>query len=185
MTTQTRGRARALALVSLLSVSAIAVVVGGVASASTASPSLIEIHEQGTDNRTRPGVTGAVRGKFTIELKKTPLGPGGTTVIYALPGISRLVKGQEQTPFTGRDRLTSKTGTIELAFKGTHIDVNSKLSSSSRRLGPAAEYGTWKIAAATGIYEGWKGGGNFAAVAYGYKNLQPYSVEWDGYIAAP
>jgi hypothetical protein len=48
-------------------------------------------------------------------------------------------------------------------------------------LGPAAEYGTWKIKTATGIYHGWKGGGIWAAVVYGGK-VEPYSVEWDGSI---
>ena len=123
-----------------------------------------------------------MHGKFTIELKKDPFGLGGTTVVYPEPITTRLVNGQEQTRFAGSDRLTSKTGTMELAFKGVEINVNSKLSPSGHRIGPAAEYGTWKIRAATGIYEGWKGGGNFAAVAYGYGNVQPYSVEWDGYI---
>ena len=164
---------------------AIALMVGGAASGSTASRSQIEIHEQGTSLVNRPGAEGAVHGKFTIELKLAPFGPGGTTVIYGEPVAIRQVNGQEQTTLAATDRLTSKTGTIQIAAKGTHIDVNSKLSPSGHRIGPAAEYGTWKIRAATGIYEGWKGGGNFASVAYGYGNLQPYSVEWDGYVVTP
>jgi hypothetical protein len=180
-----KGSPRALLCVSLLSVSAIAVAVGGIASASTASRSLIEIHEQGKNLVNRPGVTGSVRGTFTIQLKKAPFGPGGTTVVFAEPAKTRLVNGQEQTSFVASDRLTSKTGTIEIAAKGIHIDVNSKLSPAGRRVAPAAEYGTWKIRAATGIYEGWTGGGNFASVAYGYGSVEPYSVEWDGYITTP
>ncbi len=62
MTSLTRGRARTLAFVSLLSVSAIAVAVGGAASASTASRSLIQIHEQGKAG-SQAGVTGSIRGK--------------------------------------------------------------------------------------------------------------------------
>ena len=92
------------------------------------------------------------------------------------------VKGQEQIPFVATDHLTGKTGKIVLAVKGTHIDVNSKLNISGQVVGPAAEYGTWKIRTATGIYQGWKGGGNWASVAYSYRNVQPDSVEWDGYI---
>jgi hypothetical protein len=54
-------------------------------------------------------------------------GPGGTTVIYAIPAnAGRLVNGQEQIPFV-----------------------------------------------ATGYW---------ASIGSGYKNVQPYSVEWDGYI---
>jgi len=69
-----------------------------------------------------------------------------------------------------------------LSVKGTHIDVNSKLNTSGQLVGPAAEHGTWKIKSATGIYQGWKGGGNWASIGSGYENVQPYSVEWDGYI---
>jgi hypothetical protein len=180
MTFLTRGRA--LAFVSVLSGGAIALALGGAASASTASRTQIEIHEQGTNLVNQPGATGSMHGKFTIELKLAPFGPGGTTVVYGEPVAIRQVNGQEQITLAASDRLTSKTGTIEIAAKGIHIDVNSKLSPSGHRIGPAAEYGTWKIRAATGIYEGWKGGGNFASVAYGYGKAQPYSVEWDGYI---
>jgi hypothetical protein len=71
---------------------------------------------------------------------------------------------------------------IDLRFTGIHIDVNQKVTPSGDVVGSAAEYGTWKITAATGIYQGWKGRGTFAAVLYGYQNAQPYSVEWDGYV---
>jgi hypothetical protein len=178
-----RDRVRGVAFVLLLSVSGVAVAVSGVAPGSTASRSLIAIHEQGTNNLNGQSGNGATHGTFTIELQKAPFGPGGTTVIYAIPsGTGGAVKGQEQIPFVATDHLTGKTGKIVLAVKGTHIDVNSKLNTSGQVVGPAAEYGTWKIRTATGIYQGWKGGGNWASVAYSYRNVQPYSVEWDGYI---
>ena len=175
------GPIRLVTFVSLFAVSVIALAVGGVASGNTASRSLIEIHESGTINQTKPDSQGAVRGKFTIMLKKTPFGPGGTTVIYGNPGSTRSVNGEVQTHFTATDHLTSKTGTLEIAVTGTHIDLNTKLAPSGL-VGSAAEYGTWKIRSATGIYEGWKGGGNWASAAVGYGKNQPYSVEWDGYI---
>jgi hypothetical protein len=177
-----RHRVRGVAFVLLLSVSGVAVAVGGVAPGTTASRSLIAIHEQGTNNLNGQSGNGATHGKFTIELQKAPFGPGGTTVIYAIPSGTKYVNGQEQIPFVAIDHLTSKTGKIVLAVKGTHFDVNSKLNTSGQVVGPAAEYGTWKIRTATGIYQGWKGGGNWASVAYSYRNVQPYSVEWDGYI---
>ena len=153
--------------------------VGGVASGNTASKAQINIHESGTINTAKPPFAqGAIRGKFTIQLNLSPFGPGGTTAIVPSPAPTKYVNGEEQIPFTATDHLTSKTGTLELAIKGIHIDVNI----NANRLGPAAEYGTWKIRSATGIYEGWKGGGNWASVAYGYGKLQPYSVEWSGYI---
>jgi hypothetical protein len=183
-------RRRAHAASGLSIVVALAIVAGALGSpsarsASTASRKQIAIHEQGTDNRLGQGTAGAVRGKFTIELAKTPFGPGGTTVIYATPSGTRQVNGQVQIPFGATDRLTSKNGTIDLAISGIHIDVNGKLHPSGTFIGPAAEYGTWKIRTATGIYQGWRGGGNWASVASGYRNRQPYSVEWDGYVVTP
>ena len=171
-----------LAAGSLLAASVIALAVGGAAWGTSASRSQIAIHEQGTDHVNQQGTTGAVRGKFTIDLALTPFGPDGTTVIYAIPAATRKVNGQVQVPFVATDHLTSKTGRLTLAVKGTHFDVNNKLSPSGVFVGPKAEYGTWRIEAATGIYQGWKGGGNWASVAYGYGNVQPYSVEWDGFI---
>ncbi len=176
------GSVRLVRFVLLLVLSLIAVAVGGVSSGTTTSKSQIKIHESGTDNRVQSGTQGSVRGKFTIDLKGTPFGPGGTTVIYAVPGQTKYVNGQAQIPLAATDHLTSKTGTIELAITGTHIDLNTKLTSSGHSVGPAAEHGTWKIRTATGIYEGWKGGGSWASVAYGYGAVQPYSVEWDGYV---
>ena len=69
-----------------------------------------------------------------------------------------------------------------IAFNGTHIPVNNKATSSGIAVGPAVESGTWKIKSASGAYEGWKGGGLFAAAIYGYTINPSYSVEWDGEI---
>ena len=176
--------ARRLAALILTAVAgAFLLTTAGAAQPGRASAKLqIAIHEQGTDHVNQQGTTGAVRGKFTIDLALTPFGRGGTTVIYAIPTTTRKVNGQVQVPFVATDHLTSETGRLTLAVKGTHFDVNNKLSPSGVFVGPKAEYGTWKIEAATGIYQGWKGGGNWASVAYGYGNVQPYSVEWDGFI---
>ena len=159
-------------------------VIGG-AQGADASRSLIAIHEHGTNPQLNQSVAVGPRGTFTIELREAPFGPSGTSVIHPSPSNPRDVNGQEQTPFIGSDTLTSRKGRIELRFVGIHIDLNSRLARSGMRVGPTAEYGTWKIASATGIYRGWKGGGNWTSVAYGYRRLQPYSVEWDGYAAAP
>jgi hypothetical protein len=175
-------RGRTLAVVSLLSLAAVAASFSGVARGTAASRSLIAIHEQGTDNINAQSTTGATRGKFTIELQKTPFGPGGTTIIYAIPSSTRNVNGQEQIPFVATDHLTSKAGTIELKVTGVHVDVNSKLSPSGHVVGPSVEQGTWRIRTATGMYQGWKGGGNFASVIDSYRTVRPYTVEWDGYI---
>jgi hypothetical protein len=57
--------------------------------------------------------------------------------------------------------------------------VNGKLTSSGFLVGPAVEYGTWRIKTATGIYQGWKGGGIWASATYGHVHPGPYSVERD------
>ena len=175
------GLARAATFVSVLSCCVIALVLSGAATGAAASRSKIAIHEDGTNAQNSPANTG-VRGVFTIELAGRPYGPAGTTLIYPSPGGTRYVNGEAQIPFSGTNHLTSKKGTLELAFTGIHIDVNMKVTPSGDVVGSGAEYGTWKISAATGIYKGWKGGGNFAAVLYGYQNLQPHAVEWDGYV---
>jgi hypothetical protein len=177
-------RAGMAAFASLLSVGVIAVAVSGVASGRTASPSKIVIHQHGTNIQNSPAGS-ATRGVFTIDLKGLPFGPGGKTTVYPIPSNTKYVNGQAQIPFSGTNHLTSTKGNIDLRFTGIHLDVNQKATPSGDVVGSAAEYGTWKITAAAGIYQGWKGRGNFAAVLYGYQNAQPYSVEWDGYITTP
>jgi hypothetical protein len=154
-----------------------------VASGGTASKSQIAIHEVGKQLQTGTQSQGNFpRGTFTIDLALTPFGPKGTTIATSSPSNPTQVKGQERTQFTGTDTLKSTKGQLELAFRGVHIEVNDKLTPSGFHVGPAVEYGTWKVRTATGIYQGWRGGGNWAAVLYGYGKSQPYSVEWDGYV---
>lgn len=175
-------RVHVVAVVSLLA-GALGVSLDGGASGATASKSRIAIHQQGKNDQTTTQAQGAVlRGTFRIELDLTPYGRRGTTTITTSPSNVHTVNGQDQTPFIGTDRLKSAKGELQLAFRGIHIDVNSKLLPSGYRVGPQVEYGTWTIKSATGIYKGWKGGGNWAASLYGYTPSQPYSVEWDGYI---
>jgi len=177
------GRVRGLGFVSLLAVGAIAVAVSGVAGRSAASRSKIVVHEQGYSLQNAPAGSAEGRGTFTIDLRGTPFGPGGKAQTYVVPGQLRYVKGQAQLPIQGTDHLTSKNGRIDLELKAIEISINPKITPSGGNVfGHVAEYGTWKVGAATGIYRGWKGGGNFAAVYYGYQHVQPYSVEWDGYV---
>jgi len=166
--------------VGVVALLAIAVGGGGVARGTAASRSLIAIHEQGT--RSTSQVVQDDHGRFTVDLEEAPFGPGGTTRVSTEWSAAKSVNGQEQTPLLGRDTLTSKKGRIELVFVGTHIDLNGRLRHSGQLVGPAIEYGTWKISAATGVYQGWKGGGNWASVISGYGPVQPYSVEWDGHV---
>jgi len=157
---------------------------GDVSSASSVSSAQIAIHEQGTTN-SNPKLPFDKRyphGTFTIQLAGLTPNPAGTTALVPQPAQTRYVDGETQIPFVGSDTLTTKGGKLELAFKGVHIDVNSKLGSSGVATGPAAEYGTWTVRSGTGTFAGWKGGGVWAASIYGYGLVQPYSVEWDGSI---
>jgi hypothetical protein len=155
---------------------------GSAASGAGVSRSQIAIHERGTYvNDPRGGIT-FPRGTFTIALQDSGFGPGGTTRIAIDPSEVTYVQGRPQLSFSGVDTLTSKSGTLELVFDGTQIDLNGRLMSTGLLVGPAVEYGTWRVGSATGIYAGWKGGGVWADASYGYGEREPYSVEWDGYV---
>src|SRR5262249_19949640 len=178
MRVQPEGGGWLVTLVLLVSGSVLASAVSGLANGAAVSPSMIIIHEQGKFIQTSAPGTG-VQGEFTIAPRGLRFGPAGTTV-FAVPGNTRYVNGEAQVPFSGTDHLTSTKGRIDLAVTGTRIDLNQKVTPSGDVVGPVVRYGTWKVEAATGIYRGWNGGGNFAAIYYGYANAQPYSVEWDG-----
>jgi hypothetical protein len=146
-------------------------------SADVASRLPIAIHEQGIDHR-----SGGPNGTFTIALALPGFAASGKTHIANAPGTTKYVEGQQRIPFSGEDTLTTDKGQIVLAFSGTHIPLNTKATPSGVAVGPAVENGTWKIKSATGAYQGWKGGGLFAAAIYGYTVNPSYSVEWDGNI---
>ena len=170
--------------VSLFCVCLIALAVSGEATGTASSRSAIVIRVHGTNAQNAPANSG-VRGVYTVVLAGKSIGAGGTTVAYPVPGSTKYVNGQAQVPFSGTMHLASRKGTMELTLSGTHIDVNLKAKPSGDVVGSGAEFGSWRITQATGIYHGWKGGGNFAAVSYGYQNEQPYAVEFDGYVTAP
>lgn len=162
---------------------------GGLTMAASAQPLTtvaskvqIAIHEHGKNPTSQVASKGALTGTFTIELSLTPFGQGGTTRIYSDQGATRQVSGQTQIATGGVDTLTSKSGTLQLAFSGIQIPINIKLTSSGMAIGPAAEHGAWRIKAATGAYKGWTGGGVWAGAIDGYGAVQQYSVEWDGNI---
>jgi hypothetical protein len=161
-------------------VALVAMAAAGVASGSNASRSQIAIHEQGKHNITNE--SRPILGTFTIELAGVPFGPRGTTRISPSPGATTHVNGQTRLALSATDTLTSAKGQIVLAISGIHIDVNGKLTPSGFFVGPAVEYGAWRIKTATGIYQGWKGGGIWASATYGYAQPETYSAEWDGYI---
>jgi len=138
----------------------------------------IAIHDQGT----APKASGSPHGIYTITVALPGFAAGGKSRISFDPSVTKYVDGQAQLPLAGSDTFTSSKGKLVIAFTGTHIPLNNKLTSAGYSVGPAAETGTWKITSATGSYAGWKGGGPWAAVIYGYTLNPSYSAEWDGFI---
>jgi hypothetical protein len=136
-----------------------------------AGKSLIAIKELGS---TVPSSDTTFKGRFSLVLSGV-IEDSGTTVIRPKEGTPKVVDGQQQTPVFGYDNLTSKRGTLSLAFRGISIVVSN--------ISPAKdpfdnEYGTWTIQGGTGSYKGWKGGGRWAVVATPSAN----NIEWDGYV---
>ncbi len=148
---------------------------------STAATVQISIHETGLTPNTQ-NTAAQPQGTFRIELALSPTSHRGTTRIAPDPGQTGYVDGETQVRFAGVDTLRSTDGVLELAFSGIHIPINTNLTANGLAVGPAVEHGTWHIKSASGSYEGWKGGGVWAAVINGYGKVSSYAVEWDGKI---
>jgi hypothetical protein len=140
----------------------------------------IAIHEVTPEKQSVPHI---FRGKFTIEslngsVHLATVG-SGTSIITPNLGTTKNIDGQQVTPFTGTDTLTSKSGTLTISFSGDGIAVNPKFNAS---VGEVQEYynerGTWKITGAHGVYQGWKGGGRMASADTPSMQIK----EWDGMV---
>jgi hypothetical protein len=92
---------------------------GDVSSAATASVSQIAIHEHGTVSYDPklPFDRKYPHGTFTLQLAGLTSNPAGTTRIVPQPGQTTHVDGETQIPVVGTDTLTTKDGTLELAYK--------------------------------------------------------------------
>jgi hypothetical protein len=163
-TTVGAGSVAAFALVS------IAVGSTGGKHSAAAKKSQIAIKERGSAQMTSDKT---FKGRFFVVLDGV-IEDSGTTVIRGNEGTAKTVGGQPQTPVVGNDNLTTKKGTLSLAFRGVSIAVS---------VDPAKapfynEYGSWKISGGSGIYKGWKGGGRWALVGTPTAN----NIEWDGVV---
>ena len=77
--------------------------------------------------------------------------------------------GQRYDIHSGVDTMDGKKGGLELTFSGHSVNAAPGLY---------IEYGTWRISSASGIYKGWKGGGNWG----GSDNEQTYHLQWKGLV---
>ena len=141
------------------------------ATQTAAAKSRIAIKELGSEQMTADQT---FKGRFVLVLDGVDEDVGATR-IRPNEGTAKIVGGQEQDPVFGTNNLTSKKGTLSLAFRGVSIAVMN--------INPAKdafynESGTWQIAGGSGIYKGWKGGGRWALVGTPSAN----NIEWDGYV---
>jgi len=113
------------------------------------------------------GSVAAFQGKFVLY---APAGTdSGTSSLVVRVGPVRYRGGQRYEIHSGVDTMHSKKGTLTLTFSGPSVNAGPSLY---------VEYGTWHISSASGIYKGWKGGGNWG----GTDNEQTYHIQWEGLI---
>src|SRR5262249_14437264 len=151
----------------LIAVTAVVVMLGaansGVAGSrvghAPAATSRIAIVELGNAHPTTGSGVFTFNGRFKLLIDNVAKDTG-TTVISPHVGAQKVVGGQTVAPVSGYDNLTSKQGTLSIAFRGVTITVAPLAGSDSFY----NEYGTWKINGGSGIYKGWKGGGRWALV---------------------
>jgi hypothetical protein len=130
----------------------------------------IAIKEHGSE---KPTADFIYKGHFQLELNDV-LMDSGTTSIRPNTGTAKIVGGEQQVPVIGNNNLIGKKGTLTLLFHGVSIAIDTNKSGDAYY----AEYGSWKITGATGMYAGWKGGGHWANAGTPSAN----NIEWDGYV---
>lgn len=140
--------------------------------ASGSGRARLQIHERNKE------VGNGHYGQFRLVLADVPVDSGKTsiTLIGQAAGQEKTVGGEPQEPVAGNDNLVGKKGTLSIAFRGISIPVNLDASTGAAFY---AEFGTWTVAAGTGKYKGWKGGGRWADS--GTPAID--NLEWDGYIS--
>jgi hypothetical protein len=140
---------------------------------------------------TVPGAT-ATKGETAAKLRVIisekghvlPFPPAGTFVLGGTAGSdvgktnvtprevrSGVRDGESFKVVQGTNTLYGKKGNLTFRFSGVAIDVAD---------GADIEYGTWSVntPVATGMYEGWRGGGRWASSGSGPR----YVVRWKGLI---
>jgi len=113
------------------------------------------------------GSVPTLQGKFVLYAPSST-DSGTSTIVYRI-GPVRYRGGQRYEIHSGVDTMHSKKGGLTLTFTGPSVNAGPSLY---------VEYGTWHISSASGIYKGWKGGGNWA----GTDNEQTRHFQWEGLI---
>jgi hypothetical protein len=115
------------------------------------------------------------KGKFLMEVDGVRYAGTATVSPNRAGGPNKIVGGQKQIPVRGHANLKSTKGTLSLVFRGVDIEVQNI---DPAKNGFTVEYGTWQIQGATGIYNGWKGGGRWADAS----TPSAHNIEWDGFV---
>ena len=113
------------------------------------------------------GSVSSFQGRFVLY---APASTGsGTSALQVHISPVRYRGGQRYEIHSGVDTMQGKKGGLTLSFSGPSVNAGPGLF---------IEYGTWRISSASGIYKGWKGGGNWG----GTDNEQTYHIQWEGLV---
>jgi hypothetical protein len=113
------------------------------------------------------GSVSSFQGRFVLYAPAST--DSGTSALQVQISPVRYRGGQRYEIHSGVDTMHGKKGGLKLTFSGPSVNAGNSLY---------IEYGTWRIASASGIYKGWKGGGNWG----GTDNEQTYHLQWEGLI---
>jgi hypothetical protein len=113
------------------------------------------------------GSVSSFQGRFVLYAAAST--DSGTSALQVQIGPVRYRGGQRYEIHGGVDTMHGKKGGLKLTFSGPSVNAGPSLY---------IEYGTWRISSASGIYKGWKGGGNWG----GTDNEQTYHFQWEGLV---
>ena len=114
------------------------------------------------------GSVSTFQGRFVL-YAPDPSTDSGTSALQVQISPVRYRGGQRYEIHSGVDTMHSKKGGLTLTFSGPSVNAGPSLY---------IEYGTWRISSASGIYKGWKGGGNWG----GTDNEQTYHLQYEGLV---
>jgi hypothetical protein len=113
------------------------------------------------------GSVSSFQGRFALYAPMST--DSGTSALQVQISPVRYRSGQRYEIHSGVDTMHGKKGGLKLTFSGPSVNAGPSLY---------IEYGTWRISSASGVYKGWKGGGNWG----GTDNEQTYHLQWEGLI---
>jgi hypothetical protein len=113
------------------------------------------------------GSVSSFQGRFVLYAPAST--DSGTSALQVQIGPVRYRGGQRYEIHSGVDTMHGKKGGLKLTFSGPSVNAGPSLY---------IEYGTWRISSASGIYKGWKGGGNWG----GTDNEQTDHFQWEGLV---